>query len=364
MYLKSILVLLSTMLVLSMALMACSPAEEAPAPEEDLQPEEAASVSAEEERLLVYTSLFPLYDFATKIAGERAEVINLIPPGAEPHDFEPTPNDIVNLHKADLFVYNGGGLEGWIEKILEAVDNPDLKVVDSTANVELLTNEETGHVHDQDHDHGHDHGHGKEEDHDHDHDHDHAHGKEEDHDHEHDHGELDPHVWLDPLRAKQQAEAIKDALVEIDPEHAEYYEQNYSELAQGFDELHAKFEEMSQNIQRRDFVVSHEAFGYLAWRYDLNQVGIAGLSPSQEPSPQRMREIIEFVQENEIQYILFENTVTLKVAEVIKSETGAESLVLHNLESLTEEELAQGADYFSIMEQNLDVLKKALGYQE
>ncbi|MDQ0339787.1 zinc transport system substrate-binding protein [Caldalkalibacillus uzonensis] len=343
MYRKSILVLFSTMLVLSLTLMACSPAEVGPASEEDgsEQGQDEAD-SHEEERLLIYTSLFPLYDFAQKIAGERAEVINLIPPGAEPHDFEPTPNDIVELHKADLFVYNGGGFEGWIEKIVEAIDNPDLKVVESTAHVQLLTNEETGHAHD----------HGKEED------HDHA------HEHEHEHGELDPHVWVDPLRAKQQAEAIKDALVEIDPEYADFYEQNYSELAQGFDDLHAKFEEMSQNIERRDFVVSHEAFGYLALRYELNQVGIAGLSPSQEPSPQRLSEIIEFVQENDIDYILFENTVTLKVAEVIKSETGAESLVLHNLESLTEEELAQGEDYFSIMEQNLDVLKKALGYQE
>lgn len=258
-------------------------------------------------------------------------------------------------------MYNGGGFETWIENIVEAANHDGMYIVDSTKNITLLSNEATGHVHDHgdeeaDHD---EHDHGDEEaDHD-----EHDHGDEgADHD-EHDHGEFDPHVWLDPNLAQLQAEAIKQALVELDPQHAEYYEENFANLVTKFEELDAQFKELSEHVERRDFIVSHAAFGYLAHRYDLNQISITGLSPTNEPSAKQLQEIIEFASENHIEYILFENLVTPKVAEVVKDAIGAESLVLHNLEGLTEEELSQGKDYFSLMQDNLDVLKQALGYK-
>lgn len=317
------------------------------------QNEQNEEYNEAEEKLLIYTSSYPLYDFATKIAGDHVEVINLIPAGSEPHDYEPKASDITALHNANLFVYNGGGLEFWIENLLEAVDNDDLVVVDSTEHIQLLSNEEIGH--DNDHNDQNDDGHGHNND-------NNDHGLNDDDDHGH--GDFDPHVWVDPTLAKQQAESIKNAMVELDPDHVEDYEHNFAELAQEFDQLHDDFVHMTENIERQDFVVSHEAFGYLAHRYGLNQVGIAGLSPSQEPSGSQLEEIIHFVRDNDIDVILYENQVTPRTVEVVRDEVGVEALVLHNLEVVTEEDMSQGEDYFTLMRHNLEVLKSALGYQD
>jgi zinc transport system substrate-binding protein len=354
---KTVLIFLSLLVLLSTALIGCGKTQEKQKAEGNQEEQPAVE---NDNQLLIYTSMYPLYDFAQKIAGDKAKVVNLVPAGASSHDFEPTVKDIIELSKADLFVYNGGGFETWIEKIIESVDSPDMVILESTAHLDLLPSEES-----EEHDDHGEHGkHGNEDN----HDGDSEQGKEEDgheaheDDHAHEHGGLDPHVWLDPNFAKLQAEAIKNALVEIDVANAEYYESNFADLANKFDKLDANYNDLSEHIKRRDFVVSHAAFGYIASRYDLNQVAITGLSPSNEPSARQLEEIIEFVRMNQIQYIMFENLVNPKVAEVVKEEVGAEALVLHNLEGLTEEEMSQGKDYFSIMEDNLDAFKQALGY--
>lgn len=358
---NSFLLMLGFILVLTVSLIGCAPVnQQTDGVKEPLDNEQAEG----EKKLLIYTTVYPVHFFAQEIAGERAVVKSIIPVGAEPHDFEPTAKDIMSLSQADLFVYNGGGFESWIEKIVDSVNNDQMILVDTTANISLLTNAETGHVHD-DHDHGHgDEAHGAHEE-----DHDHDHGEEVqgvheegDHDH-HDHGDLDPHVWLDPQLAKQQAEAIKDALIEADPEHIAYYEKNFEQLTHRFMELDDAFAQLSEHKEREDFIVSHAAYGYLANRYGLNQVSISGLSPSSEPSPRQLQEIIEYAKEHKIEYILFENMVSTKVAEVVRESIGAEALVLHNLEVLTEEEISQGQDFFSLMHHNVEVLKKALGYK-
>lgn len=363
---KALFVILSLIVVLSTALVGCGTTQEGQKEEVDQETQQTADNSGQ---LLIYTSIYPLYDFVQKIAGDKAKVVNLVPAGAESHDFEPTPKDIIELSKADLFVYNGGGFETWIEKIIDSVNNTDMTILNATEHLDLLSNEEAGEDHDEhadehhdDHadDHADDHGHEHEKEDDHD-----DHSKEEGHEdtHAHEHGDVDPHVWLDPNFAKLQAEAIKDALVDIDQTNAEYYENNYNLLVNQFNDLDAKYNDLSDRIERRDFVVSHAAFGYIASRYDLNQIAITGLSPSNEPSARQLQEIIEFVKENQIDYIMFENLVVPKVADVVREEVGADVLVLHNLEALTKEEMSQGKDYFSIMEDNLEALKKALGYK-
>ncbi|WP_025026607.1 metal ABC transporter solute-binding protein, Zn/Mn family [Caldalkalibacillus mannanilyticus] len=374
---KAFIIIVGLMVILSPFLVGCANTSQDEIVETG---SEEGSTENKEPALLIYTSMYPLYDFASKIAGDRAVVVNLVPAGSEPHDYDPTPKDVMDLSKADLFIYNGGGFESWIEKIVEATksSNPNLVLVDTTANIQLLSSEETGlsdHAHE--HEDGHDHDHHANEDH-HDHAHeshshdDHAHEKEEEHaeeehaneEHGHDHGEFDPHVWLDPLLAKEQAEAIKNAIVELNPENKEYYENNFSELALQFDLLHSKYEDVSQNISIKDMVVSHAAFGYLAQRYGINQIAIAGLDPTNEPSAKQLKEIVEYMKKHQLQYVMFENLVTPKVAEVVRTEVGAEALILHNLEGLTKEEQSQGKDYFSIMEENLESLKLALGYNK
>lgn len=280
--------------------------------------------------LLIYTSIYPLYFFTKEIVGEKGEVINLIPAGMDPHDYEPTIHDVMQLSDADLFIYNGAGLESWVERIVEAVDNPELILIDSTTTIDLLN-----HKNDDRH--------------------------EDEHHAAHTHG--DPHVWLDPNLAKLQAEVIRDALVSIDKGNSELYTNNYNELATKLDNLDAQFQDLIKHAERADFVVSHAAFGHLAARYGLNQVAITGVHV-EEPSTKQVQEIITFILHNDIEYILYDHLSTSKVAEVIEAEVGATSLMLHHLEGLTEEELAQGKDYFSIMEENLNVLKTALGYKK
>ncbi len=319
------------------------------------------------DKVSIYTSFYPLYDFASKIAGDRADVINLIPPGAEPHDFEPTPKDLVKLSEVDIFVYNGSGFETWIEDVLESLDTTKMDVLNVSEHVDLLSLEDTGG--EADHHHGDEH---KDEEHGDEHADEH---KDEEHGDEHadehkdeEHGDEiehegegnDPHVWLDPIRAKQMATTIKDALIKVDSEGKEIYEANYNTLVTELDKLHSEFEAVVENSERKEMIVSHSAFGYLANRYGLEQIAISGISPSDEPSQKELQEIISFAKEHDVKYILFETLVSGKVADVVKNQIGAEALTLNPIEGLTKEELSNNKDYFSVMRDNLNSLKKAL----
>lgn len=158
-------------------------------------------------KLVVYASMYPLAFFAEQIGGNQVTVHNLTPTGAEPHDYEPTQKDLIQLNKSDLFIFNGAGLEGWIDKVKTNIDTKQTTLVESTKNIKLLAGTEE---------------------------------EEEDHHHHHEdnHTEnVDPHVWLDPTLAKKQAENIKQAMIQKDPEHKTIYEQNYEKLAKHFDDL-------------------------------------------------------------------------------------------------------------------------------
>lgn len=325
--------------------------------------QEDVSGSSEEsdvnDKIKVYTSLYPLFDFASKIAGDRAEVINLVPPGGEPHDFEPTPKDIVKLSEGDLFIYNGGGFELWIEKVLDAVDTSNMTVINASEYVELLTPEETGIE-----EFGDDHGHGVDEE------DEHAEESNEEDEHGNEDGEthneegqeaVDPHYLLDPIRAKDVAKAIKDSFISLDPSGQEIYEQNYDTLITELDKIHAEYENAIKNVERKDVIVSHDAYGYLMKRYGLNQIPITGITQSDEPSPKELQEIITFVKDNNIKYIMFETLVSVKIAEMVKEQVGAEALTLNPISGLTKQELDDGKDYFSVMRENLESLKIALG---
>ncbi|TCS95449.1 metal ABC transporter substrate-binding protein [Hazenella coriacea] len=294
------------------------------------------SVQLVDGKVKVMVSVYPLEDFAKKIGGEHVQVTNMIPPGTEAHDFELTPKDMEKITKSDLFVYNGAGFESWVDQVAKNLDKEKTVVVESTKEIELLSTKEH---HDE---------------------HAHEEGHKED---EHDHGDFDPHVWLDPVRAKQQAMNIKEGLVQVDPSHKDDYEKNYQKLAGELDTLHQEYDAMTQQAKKKELVVSHSAFNYLASRYGLEQIAITGMSPSQEPSPKELKQIIETVKEHQVKYILFETLVSSKVAEVVRKEVKAEALTLNPLEGLTKEEIAQGADYFSVMRKNKENIAKALGVQ-
>ena len=265
-------------------------------------------------KLKVMASFYPMFDFAVKIGGDKAEVTNMVTAGTEPHDWEPAVSDIRNLEEADLFVYSGAGLEHWADDVLASLETRNLIVAEASSGLTLREG----------------------------------------------HGQFDPHVWLSPENAKKEMENIKDAYVKADPDNQDYYEENYKTYAAAFDKLDRKYKDTLSALPNKSIVVSHEAFGYLCDAYGLTQMGIEGLSPDSEPDPARMAEIIDYVKENHVRVIFFEELASPKVAETIARETGAGIRVLNPLEGLSDEEIKGGADYFSVMEDNLKQLEAAL----
>lgn len=341
----------------------------------------------EDGKLKVAVSFYPMYDFASKIGADQIDLINLVPSGTEPHDWEPSASDLTNLEKADVFVYSGAGMEHWVDRVLNSLTNENLMVVEASNGIALRTNssdedeehdehdnhdnhdEHDEHIESEEHefsDHE-DHDHSEGEDHaDHDHDHDnestglfHFHASDSGHSHSHD-GGLDPHVWLNPEYAKKEMENIKNAFVSADPKNKDFYEANYEKYAVEFDKLDEDFHNTIAALPNREIVVAHEAYGYLCDAYGLTQVGIEGLTPDSEPTPRRMARIIDFVREHHVKVIFFEALTSSKSADTVAAETGIITSVLNPLEGLSAEEIVAGNDYLSVMRDNLNALSEAL----
>lgn len=256
------------------------------------------------DKLQIYTSIYPIYDFTKKIGGEKISVYNMTKAGAEPHDFEITSKDMANLSKVDLFIYNGGGMEHWVDTIKEALK--DIKYINTSSNI----NENN----------------------------------------------LDPHFWLSPINAKIQMENIKNGLIEIDSENKNYYESNYNLYANRLTELDEKIKTSLSDIKNRNLVLTHPAFGHFCKEYSLNQIAIA----RDEADPKAMAEIITFIKSNNVRAIFYEEFSSSKLVDSIAKETGIKILTLNPIESLSEENIDSGEDYFSIMEKNLISLSDGL----
>lgn len=301
-------------------------------------------------KILIYTTLFPLYDFARQIGGQYAEVKSMIPVGAEPHDFEPSAKDMVELNKADLFVYNGAGFEAWVDKTVENINKDKTVVVNASEGLALLES--------------HHHEDGDEEDHDHE-----QSSEESDHEdeaeegHDHDHGEYDPHVWLDPMMAKEQANKILQALIQIDPEHKAEFQANYDQLAADLDSLDREYRDTINKAAVKELIVSHQAFSYLANRYGFEQIPVSGLSPSNEPSQKELMELIQVLKEHNLKYVAFDSLVESKVAQTVQREAGAEAVSLYTLENITSDQMKAGKSYIQLMKENLETLKKVFEVQ-
>ncbi|TBL70114.1 zinc ABC transporter substrate-binding protein [Paenibacillus thalictri] len=295
----------------------------------------AAAQANTAKKLKVVATFYPMVEFSKQVAGDRAEVIGLIPAGAEPHDWEPSAKDMVQLKEADVFVYNGI-VEGWAEKALQSAANDKRLAVEASKGLDLIEGSE-----DEDED----------EDHDHKADHNHEAG--------HDHA-LDPHVWLDPALAQKEVAAIQAAFEKADPAGKDEYKKNAEAYIAKLKDLDAAFKKDLSGVKHKEFVTQHAAFGYLAKNYGLTQVPIAGLSPEQEPSPDKMAGIVKFAKEKQVKTIFFETLVDPKIAQTIAKEIGAKTAVLNPLEGLTDEDKKNNLDYIGIMKNNLEALKKAL----
>ena len=297
----------------------------------------------------VVASFYPLQFVTERVAGDLAAVTNLTPPGAEPHDLELAASDVAALSDADLVVYESG-LQAAVDDALESSSTTSYDVSE-VADLDLSYEEEhaegEAHVEGEEHaeeEHAEGEAHAEEE---------HAEGEE------HEHEGADPHFWLDPLRLAAVGDAVADQLAEADPDHAEDYADGAASLRTDLEALDAEMEQGLASCTSTDIVTSHEAFGYLAQRYGLTQVGISGLSPDDEPTPARLAEVADFVTENQVGTIYFETLVSPDVAETVAAETGAATAVLDPIEGLTDE--SAGSDYLEVMRANLAALQEGQG---
>lgn len=288
---------------------------------------------ADHSKIQIVTTLFPLYDFSKRLAGDKAEVMLLLPPGVEAHNFEPKPSDIVRISKADLFIYTGPQMEPWVEDILKGIANTKLNVINCSATIELA--------------------------------------QEEDHDetaeHEdHDHGGKDPHIWLDPILAQQIVNAIAEGLAQKDPANKDFYLSNAVAYNEKLTALDAMIRATLEKCKSRTIIYGgHFAFGYFARRYGLEYLSpYAGFSPNAEPTPRKIAELIETLKKNGISCIYYEELLEPRVARIIAENTGAQLLLLHGAHNISRDELNKGVTYLEIMQGNLERLKLGLGYYE
>lgn len=283
---------------------------------------------ADPQRVDVVAALYPLQFVAERIGGDAVRVTNLAKPGAEPHDLELNPGQVGQVSEAELIVY----LAGFQPAVDDAIDQNGGDRAFDVAGVQPLLDASAG---------GHEHeGEGE--------------GEES---HEEETGGKDPHVWLDPTRLATIGDKLAERLGKADPDRTAEYTARAKILRTELEALDAEFTQGLKTCQRREIVVSHTAFGYLTERYQLEQVGITGLTPENEPSAQRLVRVIEEARKHQATTIFFETLVSPKVAKTIAEEVGAKTAVLDPLEGLSGDGTG---DYLSVMRGNLRALRTAL----
>ncbi|MDM0472488.1 metal ABC transporter substrate-binding protein [Clostridium perfringens] len=261
----------------------------------------------------VTVSIEPLREFTEIVGGDKVNVKTMVPNGTEPHDFEPKTQDLLELNKAKVFVYNGLGMEHWKEQVLNTIENKEVKVVEASKGAEVL--------------------------------------KEGD--------KVDPHLWLSLDGAKIEAENIKDALVEVDSDNKSYYEENFKKFSEKLDSLANEYKEKFNGLANKDFVTGHAAFGYLCREFGLKQVSVENLFGEGEITPQKMQEIVEFCKKNDIKTIFMPELASEKISQTLANEVGGKIEKIYTLESNED-----GISYIDAMKENLSKIYNALSSQK
>jgi zinc transport system substrate-binding protein len=268
----------------------------------------------------VVTTFYPLYDFTKNVGGDKVSVSLLVPETQDVHDFEPTPSIIEQVIKADVLIYNGAGLEPWVPGVLATADNPKLVVVDTSRGITLLPVASAF---------------------------------------QRDNGTVDPHIWLDPVDAKQQVQNIIQGLAKADPADAQYFISNGKSYMSRLDALNTEIVNATQHTKTRFFVTFHEAFAYFANRYNLTQVPILG--PFQEePTPSDILNVVAVINKYHLRYVGYESLENPAISESIGTQTNATLVNMNPIEGLTEADKAAGKDYLTLMQDNLGNIKLAL----
>jgi zinc transport system substrate-binding protein len=265
-------------------------------------------------RPVVVATIYPLWEFSRQVAGDRVELVQLVPPGVEPHDWEPSPPDVSQAQRAAMFVHTGTSVDAWAHKLLRDAASRGV-VVDASRGLGTISRD----------------------------------------------GAVDPHLWLDPVLARAQVRAIAAGLGQADPAGRETYEQNAARYEDRLEGLDQAFATGLTRCARREIVTSHAAFAYLARRYQLVQVPLMGLAPEMEPSPGDVAAIVKTARALKVTHVFFEPLVSPRLAETIGREVGATPLPLNPLEGVSRDDVAAGRGYLELMQANLANLRTALG---
>ncbi len=318
---KNLFFLTTTLLIIIFSLSACS-----------FDKENKKSQKNSEDKLTIYTTIYPLQYFTERIGGNFVITKNIVPKGADAHSTDINLKTMSKVSESDAFIYTGTGLEGYANAVTDTLKGKDVLIVNASKNIQFKDSSEIESDSDEIDEH-------------------------DDHSTETD---VDPHVWLDPIRSITLAENIKNSLVKLEPSNKEAFEKNFEDIKKELEDLDSEFKDVITQSKRKTFIVSHSAYGYWEEIYGLKQIGISGLSPTNEPSQKQLKNIIDLVLTNKLQYIFFEPNVSNKIAEIVKNETDTKTLTLQNLESLTSKNKKNNEDYFIVMQNNIEALRTAL----
>ena len=323
----------------------------------------ANNSSETSQKFSVVATVFPYYDFARAIGGDYLDVTLLLPPGRDSHSFEPTAQDLLTLQSADVFLYNGGEMETWVEEVLKAVPRDHGITFQGIEAVELLEEahsksmKTTGHTHDHD-----DHDDAESDAHDHDAHHDAETDDHDDHDHSDHHGEYDEHIWTSLENAQLLVSAIEEVLCEADPEHAEQFHENAAEYRAQIADVQSEIEEIVSSARVHKILFADRfPFLYFTQEFGLDyDAAFAGCAGDTEPSARVIASLIEEIQSEDIKAVYHVEMGNTKTAEMIQEATGVEILELHSCHTVTSEQLKSGVTYVDLMRQNAENLKKGL----
>ena len=277
-------------------------------------------------KIKITTTLFPLYDMAKNIGGDKAHVSLLVPPGMEPHTFEPKPSDIIKINEADIFIYTGRFMEPWADDIIRGVVSKKLIVIDASKGTKMI----------------------------------HALFSDKDEPS----GALDPHIWLDFANAKIMVDNIAEALEAKDPSEKAFFKQRADDYNKRLSELDAAFRKTLSTCKHKEIIYAgHYAFGYLAHRYGLTYLAAQGVSPDAEPTAKDLIRLVEQIKKNNIHYVFYEELSSPKIAETIARETHAKLLLLNAAHNLTRDQFQRGVSFFEILHADLEQLKIGLECQ-
>ncbi len=283
-----------------------------------ISPKDSDKREGEDKRIKVITSINPYADFARQVGRDKVTVLNLVPTGASPHTFSPKPSQLKYMSNADILILNGLNLEFWAKQAISAADNPRLKIITMSDGLDIIRDEEG-----------------------------HEEGKEE---HHHDHSLGNPHIWLNPVYAKEMVKRIEQALIAVDKGNASYYEKNAGEYIAKLDSLDMEIRYASKTWKKRDFITFHASFTYFAREYGLNQVAVIERIPGKEPTPSEIRKIVDDTKKLGIEAIFTEPQFPLNISKSIAEAAHVRVAVLDPV----------GEGYLQTMKINLRVLNTAL----